>query len=420
MIEKLILHLQYEAELAGIKLPWDAAVKRLHPGSKEGAAVQQLAKLRGILLTEGHMVPPKAKVKNKRGIEFKPQIRGYVRPDGAGPYETRVVGWNEKIVDLTKNIENPGIYRGSGRYPRQKNGAVQHAAMNGNGQMKDRPRIDTSTSSNPSLMVTLKLNPKNLAKFPSGTGSTQAVSNQHDKFGGAGCKPVRRREVENDTTERSDIEGNGQGSDEDNADFADQNARLKAIKKEHFDSPGAHADTKGVDEVDGYKLNRTQDWLTGGLAGSEAMHLSSNLTNLYDGERTMSFESGAITSSAQFNTLSGFNLWASQHGGSQLMYPSGALHQYSMYNDPSMISSRSYVSNAVMTTGLASDGEQCQGMGTATQAFPSYSYYQVHADSNIRRCFGLTNVNVGNKRRSDFIRCCHAIIDQDLFRWSCI
>jgi hypothetical protein len=120
MTEKLMLHLVYECEVAGIKLPWDAAVKRLHPGSKEGAATQHLGKLRTILLTEGHLVPPKARTRNRLAADNSPDIRGYIRPDGAGPYETREVGWDEKIEDLSKSIENPEIIRGSGRYPRNK------------------------------------------------------------------------------------------------------------------------------------------------------------------------------------------------------------------------------------------------------------------------------------------------------------
>ncbi len=58
MVEKLLLHLQYECHCEGIKLPWDKVVHRLSTGSSGQSALQHINKLRDILITEGHMVPP--------------------------------------------------------------------------------------------------------------------------------------------------------------------------------------------------------------------------------------------------------------------------------------------------------------------------------------------------------------------------
>jgi hypothetical protein len=369
MFEKLILHLQYEAEVAGIKLPWNAAVNRLHVGSNEGAATQQLAKLREILLTEGHMVPPKAKVKNKRRLEYSPQIRGYIRPDGAGPYETRLVGWGESIVDLTESIENPGIYRGSGRYPR-KNGVGQ--AMHCDG-------------SKPSLTVTLKLNPTHLAKFPAGTGKVQPISDiqpVNDAQPVNDPQAVHHGEGKNHITKQDDFEGGGEEFDSDNDDAADQNARVAIVKTEGLDDHGADADNKGIaNEVDGYMPYHTQNWLNGGLARTLNPSTSSN--GLYDAERMGSFHPavGVNASHNGFGAFAGFNPSAGGFTGHHVVYSPGVINEYNTYNGSSMIGSNSYVAPAALSMGLAMTVGHGYGMGMPTQLHPSYPHYEVRSDS---------------------------------------
>ncbi|KAG9236120.1 hypothetical protein BJ875DRAFT_526798 [Amylocarpus encephaloides] len=117
MMEKLILHLQYECQREGIQLPWDKTVHRLMPGSSGTAALQYLNRLRGFLVTEGHLVPP---LIGKLGSPQESNIRGYIRDMSSDDItQTRVVGWDESIEDLKESLVVPGIVRGSGIY-RQK------------------------------------------------------------------------------------------------------------------------------------------------------------------------------------------------------------------------------------------------------------------------------------------------------------
>jgi hypothetical protein len=116
MVEKLMLHLQYECHRANIKLPWDKVVDRLSTGSSGQSALQHINKLRDILITEGHMVPP---LLGKHSIKPDPTVRGNIRDMKADkPTDTRVVRWGEGIEDRKENLAIEGVIRGSGNYRR--------------------------------------------------------------------------------------------------------------------------------------------------------------------------------------------------------------------------------------------------------------------------------------------------------------
>ncbi|ESZ90074.1 hypothetical protein SBOR_9538 [Sclerotinia borealis F-4128] len=117
MMEKLILHIVFECRRAGINLPWDKIAHRLYPASSGAAAQQYINKMRDVLITEGHLVPPPL---GKKAV-FDPSIRGYIRDMDAGdPRTSRPVGWDEEIVDLKESLIVPGVSRGSGTYRRDK------------------------------------------------------------------------------------------------------------------------------------------------------------------------------------------------------------------------------------------------------------------------------------------------------------
>ncbi|KAF3765967.1 hypothetical protein M406DRAFT_351253 [Cryphonectria parasitica EP155] len=105
MMEKLILHMEYECQLRNISVPWDNIAHRLNPGSSGSSVQQQLVRLRKTLIAEGHLVPP---VLQKPGTQKPdPAIRGYVRrfQDASGDYETiRPVRWTEEMDDLKKGL----------------------------------------------------------------------------------------------------------------------------------------------------------------------------------------------------------------------------------------------------------------------------------------------------------------------------
>ena len=97
MIEKLILHVQYECHRRGLQIPWDHVVHRLSPGSSGPSALQYLNKLRDVLVIEGHMVPP---LLGKVTVKQDPSIRGYIRDmNDEIPTTTRTVRWDEKCED---------------------------------------------------------------------------------------------------------------------------------------------------------------------------------------------------------------------------------------------------------------------------------------------------------------------------------
>ena len=378
MIEKLMLHLQYEAEMAGIKLPLDAAVKRLHPGSKEGAAIQQLAKLRTILLTEGHMVPPKAKARNKRGPEYDPQLRGYIRPEGAGPYETRIVGWGEKIVDLTKNIENPGIYRGSGKYPRQKKGASQLSSLNEDDQVEYKSDNDSHNFAKPRLIVTIKINPKHLAKIAAGTGNYQAVHNDQKPKAHKYNDEVGHHTAEVDIPKHHDIEALRERFNGTNDDEADQKPLHRVIKGENFNKQDSSEEVGGFVDGAGYSsLNKSENWPKTGHSGNEVMQSSANVS--YGSQEMMSYESavGSLVGPSQSNTFSSVRL-SDGFSGNQPMYSSAGFDQYNMYKGMSLINAGPFVLDTGTTMGFVTSVGNGD-IGMATQLYPAYPYYQVRA-----------------------------------------
>jgi hypothetical protein len=416
MFEKLLLHLHYEAELAGIKLPWDAAVHRLHSGSNEGAATQQLAKLREILLTEGHMVPPKAKVKNKRGVEYHSQMRGYIRPDGsADPYEARIVGWGEKIVDLAKSIENPGIYRGSGRYPRIT-GPDQATSGNGTSPPPKKSRGARSTATKPKLMVTLKLNPKHLSKFPTDSGDAQHVNNPQTNLHGDADSNITMQgdaesvgEIENGI---GDMDDNGSeqesGSEIDSDDETDEDSRAELIKQEDFShDEDAQEEMHGVtNEANGSLFDQTGISLNSSIGGN--MNATAVSSNSFAGLTTANFDPmvGTLTSPNHFETLPAFSPSAGAFGAHHLMYSSGALNQYNMYTGPSMLGSNSYISPAAFTMGMPTGMANGYGMGMPSHSHPSQSYYQVRVRFNVWWQSNPINLCLGTEHRSDINHRC--------------
>lgn len=118
MMDKLVLHIQYECHLANCKIPWDKIAHRLNPGSSGPAIVQFLNKQRDILVAEGHLIPPNM---GKSKAVYDQTIRGYVR-DMAEEVPTRVraLPWNEKYEDKKESLVVPGMTLGSGRYDRNK------------------------------------------------------------------------------------------------------------------------------------------------------------------------------------------------------------------------------------------------------------------------------------------------------------
>ncbi|KFA78359.1 hypothetical protein S40288_10984 [Stachybotrys chartarum IBT 40288] len=101
MNDKLLLHLVYECHRQNIQLPWVDVAHRLRPGSSGEAVTQHMARLRGELLNEGHVVPPKTG-KGADGASTDPMVRGYVKEqsDVDGSWNVREVYYDEKIDDL--------------------------------------------------------------------------------------------------------------------------------------------------------------------------------------------------------------------------------------------------------------------------------------------------------------------------------
>ncbi|KAL2066660.1 hypothetical protein VTL71DRAFT_2732 [Oculimacula yallundae] len=140
MMEKLILHTQYECHKKGIQIPWDDVVHRLSPGSSGPSATQMLNKLRDVLVTEGHMIPP---VLGKSGAPVDPTLRGYIRDMEADiPTTTKAVRWSDNVRDLKESLVVPGLIRGSGKYrktPKSDRVTVPSDYDNlGPGQRRDR------------------------------------------------------------------------------------------------------------------------------------------------------------------------------------------------------------------------------------------------------------------------------------------
>ena len=116
MVEKLLLHIQYECHRSQAMIPWDRAVERLSTGSSGASALQHLSKMRDVLITEGHMVPP---LLGKKSVAQDPTIRGYIRDlESDKPTDTKVVRWGEYVEDRKENLQIEGVIRGSGNYRR--------------------------------------------------------------------------------------------------------------------------------------------------------------------------------------------------------------------------------------------------------------------------------------------------------------
>jgi hypothetical protein len=114
MMEKLMLHVQYECQRQGVQIPWDKVVHRLSPGSSGATAQQHLNKLRDQLVTEGHMVPP---LIGKLGVPAPDAPRGYIRDmTSDDPHLTKEVFWSDHVEDRKESLIEPGIIRGSGAY----------------------------------------------------------------------------------------------------------------------------------------------------------------------------------------------------------------------------------------------------------------------------------------------------------------
>jgi hypothetical protein len=105
MAEKLLLHIQYECNRFKIDLPWENIAHRLHPGTSGGAIVQHLARMRGTLVAEGHLVPPIMQKPGSR-VQVDPNVRGYARRfmTGADTVTTRPVTFQEEFDDAKFNL----------------------------------------------------------------------------------------------------------------------------------------------------------------------------------------------------------------------------------------------------------------------------------------------------------------------------
>ena len=139
MVEKLMLHLQYECHRTDVKLPWDKVVERLSTGSSGASALQHLNKLRDILITEGHMVPP---LLGKKSVPQDPTIRGFIRDlDAENPTDTKVVRWGENVEDRKENLEIEGVVRGSGNYRRGTYKAIEKTQQ-ASGERRNRVPVE--------------------------------------------------------------------------------------------------------------------------------------------------------------------------------------------------------------------------------------------------------------------------------------
>jgi len=226
MMEKLILHLQYEAQRAGIDLPWDKAMERFNPGSSAMAATQMLAKMRDYLITEGHMVPPL--IGKKGAAAAKPDVRGYIRDlKKDNPKATREVLWGEEIEDRSENLEVPGIIRGSGQYRR-----VAKLQADAEGTPDITPIRSRETANNRSRSRQVS-GPKGRgsratnkaqanARFPTSNPEDFDSEDDYDpnrkkpKYG-LRAKPQRKYEMSEDDNSGTDTEFKLEDSDDENA-----------------------------------------------------------------------------------------------------------------------------------------------------------------------------------------------------------
>lgn len=104
MAEKLLLNLEFECTRQGIAVPWDDIAHRFHPGATAAGVQQHLARLRSIMVAEGHLIPPKLPNKKDRG-PVDSTIRGYLRKDldQDGSILVRPVKYTEPLEHPTFN-----------------------------------------------------------------------------------------------------------------------------------------------------------------------------------------------------------------------------------------------------------------------------------------------------------------------------
>ena len=173
MVEKLMLHVQYECHRAGLKLPWDKAVERLSTGSSGVAALQHLNKLRDVLITEGHMVPP---LLGKYSVPQDSTVRGYVRDmDAEKPTDTRVVRWGDQIEDPKESLEIEGVVRGSGNYRRGFSKALEKF-QKATGERRNRLPIELRDTATPRTVSNGKTGTKKVAKRGASAISSRSES----------------------------------------------------------------------------------------------------------------------------------------------------------------------------------------------------------------------------------------------------
>lgn len=105
MVDKLVLHMQYELARHKIDVPWDVIAHRMHPGTSGSAVLQHFNRMRATLLAEGHLIPPPLPKPGSRQ-PVNPLIRGHVRkyPDGSDITTMRPVPYTEPMDDLKINI----------------------------------------------------------------------------------------------------------------------------------------------------------------------------------------------------------------------------------------------------------------------------------------------------------------------------
>ncbi|KAK3683722.1 hypothetical protein B0T22DRAFT_520034 [Podospora appendiculata] len=151
MADKLLLHIMYETTRHRIDVPWDAIAHRFHPGSTGGAIMQHLNRLRGILVAEGHLVPPIVQKPGSK-VYVDPKIRGYVRkyPESEDMTTSRPVSFEEVVEDPKYNL--PDAFEGY----RQPTSARRES------RISSTPKVATPGSSRASsaLKAPIKGSPK--------------------------------------------------------------------------------------------------------------------------------------------------------------------------------------------------------------------------------------------------------------------
>lgn len=426
MTEKLMLHLVYESEVAGIKLPWDAAVKRLHPGSKEGAATQHLNKLRTILLTEGHLVPPKARTRNRLASENNPEIRGYIRPDGAGPFETREVGWDEKIEDLVKSIENPEIIRGSGRYPRTKKSPTDDTRNRGQTLTSPpakveppKPAVDAAARRKrqiereeqmDNITKQLEAETKQMiaerrfyrqSRKPR-TKNSRVVQDEDDYGGGD-----EESDSDNGSAEESDIESDSKTCENSDDDVTMDEDIHTAVGGEAKESVKDAVLEEDAEDVEGAGLDEEADISVEGvicLPGPGPRLVARAEAAEYGGQAAFDMlarvdPAGRMTMGNPYNQNMGMPEPISSHAAFDRFArvgPGGSMAMGNPYNQnmgmPQPVSSHASFDRFARVGpdgGMAMGNPYNQNMGIPEPVSQHYHYHQVSVEIMTRRCIGL-------------------------------